>query len=80
MSTDNKASLLPHQPDPALLEAFRYINAMPGKDVRGKLIDCFQSWMKVESADVLNSIKVRLICAFDIISVSKSIFSSYFYI
>ena len=49
--------LLPHKPDPSLLESFRYINSMPGKNVRGKMIDCFQLWMNVESTDVLNSIK-----------------------
>jgi len=57
----SKTPLLPHRPDPALLEAFRYINAMPGKNVRGKLIDCFQLWMTVESVDVLNAIKVRYV-------------------
>jgi geranylgeranyl diphosphate synthase type 3 len=40
----------PHQQDPSLLEAFRYINSVPGKDVRGKLIDCFELWLKVENA------------------------------
>ena len=49
--------LLPHSSDPALLEPFRYINSVPGKDVRGKLIDCFQLWLQVESPDVLTSIK-----------------------
>lgn len=51
------APLLPHQSDPSLLEAFRYINSVPGKDVRGKLIDCFQLWLKVESTEILDSIK-----------------------
>mmetsp|Transcript_21623 Transcript_21623/g.24973 ORF Transcript_21623/g.24973 Transcript_21623/m.24973 type:complete len:318 (+) Transcript_21623:71-1024(+) len=46
-----------HIPDPALLEAYHYINSVPGKDVRGKLIDCFQLWFQVESEDILNSIK-----------------------
>ena len=59
---EGKARLLPHKPDPALLESFRYINSMPGKNVRGKLIDCFQIWMKVESSNVLDSIKVCAIC------------------
>eukprot|EP00934_Nitzschia_sp_Nitz4_P004806 Nitzschia sp. Nitz4//scaffold127_size64804//7967//9095//NITZ4_006173-RA/size64804-augustus-gene-0.58-mRNA-1//-1//CDS//3329534741//4796//frame0 len=49
--------LLPHKSDPALLESFRYINSMPGKNVRGKLIDCFQLWLQVESPQVLNDIK-----------------------
>ena len=47
-----------HIPDPALLEAYRYINSVPGKDVRGKLIDCFQLWLSVDSPDVLKAIKV----------------------
>jgi geranylgeranyl diphosphate synthase, type III len=52
-----KHALLPHEPDAALLESFRYINAMPGKNVRGKLMDCFQLWIKVESPAVLDIIK-----------------------
>ncbi len=55
-----------HDPDQCLLEAFHYMNSVPGKDVRGKLIDCFQLWMKVEDneknhdgskASILDSIK-----------------------
>eukprot|EP00543_Licmophora_paradoxa_P000829 CAMPEP_0202458474 /NCGR_PEP_ID=MMETSP1360-20130828/25809_1 /ASSEMBLY_ACC=CAM_ASM_000848 /TAXON_ID=515479 /ORGANISM="Licmophora paradoxa, Strain CCMP2313" /LENGTH=318 /DNA_ID=CAMNT_0049079041 /DNA_START=76 /DNA_END=1032 /DNA_ORIENTATION=+ len=46
-----------HQIDPSLLESFRYISTVPGKDVRGKLIDCFQLWLKVESAETLDKIK-----------------------
>mmetsp|Transcript_21877 Transcript_21877/g.40832 ORF Transcript_21877/g.40832 Transcript_21877/m.40832 type:complete len:337 (-) Transcript_21877:93-1103(-) len=52
--------LLPHRPDPALLESFRYINAMPGKNVRGKMIDCFQLWLNIDESStpkVLESIK-----------------------
>jgi Geranylgeranyl pyrophosphate synthase len=49
--------VLKHVPDPRLLEAFHYVNSTPGKDVRGKLIDCFQLWLHVESADTLQSIK-----------------------
>lgn len=49
--------LLPHKPDESLLESFRYISSMPGKDVRGKLIDCFQLWFKIPSEDVLKDIK-----------------------
>ncbi|KAL3943982.1 MAG: hypothetical protein SGBAC_001935 [Bacillariaceae sp.] len=30
---------------------------MPGKNVRGKMIDCFQLWLEVESEEHLNSIK-----------------------
>ena len=46
-----------HTPDPLLLEPFDYINSFPGKDIRGKLIDCFQLWLKVENPDTLQSIK-----------------------
>lgn len=46
-----------HQAEQSLLEPFRYINSVPGKNVRGKLIDCFQLWMKVESDDVLTKVK-----------------------
>ena len=49
-----------HKEDPILLEAFDYINSFPGKDVRGKLIDCFQLWLPIESADVVIEIKVRV--------------------
>jgi hypothetical protein len=61
MSKEGKYPVLPHKPDPTLLESFRYINSMPGKNVRGKMIDCFQLWMKVDSSEILDSIKVSLI-------------------
>ena len=43
-----------HRQDPSLLEPYRYINSMPGKDVRGKLIDCFQHWLHVEAGPTEN--------------------------
>lgn len=47
-----------HETDQALLESYRYISSVPGKDVRGKLIDCFQLWFQVdESTSVLAEIK-----------------------
>jgi len=46
-----------HIPDPLLLEPYTYINSVPGKDVRGTLIDCFQLWFKVERTDALAAIK-----------------------
>jgi geranylgeranyl diphosphate synthase, type III len=46
-----------HQVDESLLEPFFYINSVPGKDVRGTLIDCFQLWFRVEDVNVLNAIK-----------------------
>lgn len=50
--------LLPHVKDETVLEPFRYISSVPGKDVRGSLIDCFQLWFQVDpSSTVLQSIK-----------------------
>ena len=54
---NEKGRLLPHIKDEAVLEPFRYISTVPGKDVRGKLIDCFQLWFQVESVEVLNTVK-----------------------
>jgi len=52
------SSVLPvHETDHSLLESYRYINTVPGKDVRGKLIDCFQQWLQLESEQVLSDIK-----------------------
>lgn len=44
-----------HTPDPCLLEAFHYVNSVPGKDVRGKLIDCFNLWLKVKDKDMTDA-------------------------
>lgn len=52
--------LLPHETDEALLESFRYINSVPGKNIRSKLVDCFQLWLNVDDAAVLDAVKVRL--------------------
>jgi geranylgeranyl pyrophosphate synthase len=46
-----------HELDETLLEAFRYINSVPGKDVRGILVDCFQIWLNVTDATKLDQIK-----------------------
>ena len=46
-----------HNLDSSLLEPFHYINSVPGKNVRGKMIDCFQIWFQVESPTVLCTIK-----------------------
>jgi geranylgeranyl diphosphate synthase, type III len=46
-----------HQVDPKLLEPFNYINSVPGKDVRGTLIDCFQYWFRVEDEHILSAVK-----------------------
>ena len=45
-----------HQADQSLLEPYRYINSIPGKDIRGKLMDCFQLWLQVPP-DKLQTIK-----------------------
>jgi len=54
---DSKGQAALHQPDPSLLEPFHYINSVPGKDVRGTLIDCFQFWFKVDDPATLDAIK-----------------------
>jgi len=46
----------PHAPDESLLEPFRYINQIPGKDIRGRLIDCFQKWLRIPE-EKITSIK-----------------------
>ena len=46
-----------HVLDQSLIEPFHYINSVPGKDVRGALIDCFQFWFRVPDASILSSIK-----------------------
>jgi len=54
-SSDKKNSK--HRLDDSLLEPYHYISNVPGKNVRGKLIDCFQLWFKVDDETVLESIK-----------------------
>ena len=46
-----------HVPVQSLLEPFHYINAVPGKDVRGALVACFQFWFQVEDPEILDRIK-----------------------
>eukprot|EP01041_Mallomonas_annulata_P007926 gene7926-16218_t len=36
-----------HTPETKILEPFNYISQIPGKDVRGTFIDCFQSWLQI---------------------------------
>ena len=52
-SSASTAEYTPHEPDPMLLEAFHYINQVPGKDIRGKLIDAFQRWFKIPDDKVV---------------------------
>ena len=37
-----------HTADLKTLEPFTYIANLPGKDVRGKLVECFNEWLRVE--------------------------------
>ena len=45
-----------HEVDDLLLEPFRYLQQVPGKNVRGQLIDAFQVWLSIP-ADVVVVIK-----------------------
>lgn len=45
-----------HEVDKELLEPYNYINQVPGKDFRGKLIDAFQVWLNIPG-DKLGTIK-----------------------
>lgn len=51
-----------HNAPKALLEPYNYVNSIQGKDVRGKLIDCFQLWLQVEQDNVLTEIKEIIAC------------------
>lgn len=46
-----------HALDKSLIEPYHYISSVPGKDVRGKLIDCFNQWLNVPSTQTLNEVK-----------------------
>lgn len=54
---DHHHHLLPHQTDESLLEPLKYISSVPGKDVRGKLIECFQLWFQVQDPNQLEAIQ-----------------------
>lgn len=43
-------------PNQELLEPYNYLKQIPGKDVRGHLIDCFQLWLQIPD-DKVASIK-----------------------
>jgi geranylgeranyl diphosphate synthase type 3 len=36
-----------HRRDDSVLEPMKYLAGVPGKDVRGQLIDCFQEWLQI---------------------------------
>lgn len=42
-----------HDPDMKCLEPFYYLSGIPGKDVRGSLIDCFQAWLKIPEEKIV---------------------------
>jgi geranylgeranyl diphosphate synthase type 3 len=46
-----------HSPPSHLLEPYYYINSNPGKDVRGALIDCFQTWFQIQDFNAIRVIK-----------------------
>ena len=46
-----------HQPPSHLLDPYHYINSNPGKDVRGSLIDCFQTWFNIQDTHAIDIIK-----------------------
>ena len=39
-----------HSIDPSLLQPYTYISTIPGKNIREKLIDCFNLWLDLPSA------------------------------
>ena len=39
-----------HEVDDCLLEPWTYILSVPGKNVRGVLIKCFNTWMSIDDA------------------------------
>jgi geranylgeranyl diphosphate synthase type 3 len=41
-----------HVPDPVLLEPWQYILNVPGKNVRGKLVAAFNTWLQVDANKV----------------------------
>jgi geranylgeranyl diphosphate synthase type 3 len=47
----------PHDLDPSVLGPYDYVTRMPGKDVRGKLVDAFQMWLKIPPS-IVSKIKV----------------------
>lgn len=42
-----------HELDTRIIEPFTYISQIPGKDVRGTFIDCFQQWLKIPEDKLL---------------------------
>jgi geranylgeranyl diphosphate synthase type 3 len=42
-----------HRKDEKCLEPFSYLSKIPGKDVRGSLIDCFQEWLNIPNDKII---------------------------
>ena len=42
-----------HKKDYKCLEAYEYLNQIPGKDIRGSLIDCFQLWLNIPEDKII---------------------------
>ena len=47
--------------DRRILEPYSYIHQVPGKDVRGVLIDCFQMWLQIP-LEKIGRIKTIISC------------------
>ena len=48
------ASSCTHLRDKQCLEPFAYLNQIPGKDIRGALIDCFNEWLQLPNDKIVN--------------------------
>ena len=51
-----------HQRDDKVLAPYFYLSNIPGKDVRGQLIDCFAEWIPVSDeqlATIKEIVRVR---------------------
>jgi len=42
-----------HKVDESILEPYNYLSSAPGKDIRSKLIDCFQEWMQIDAKKLI---------------------------
>ncbi len=47
------ASSCTHLRDKQCLEPFAYLNQIPGKDIRGALIDCFNEWLQLPNDKIV---------------------------
>ncbi len=42
-----------HTVDKSMLDPFIYLSQIPGKDIRGRLVDCFQIWLQIPTDKVV---------------------------